>query len=98
VRVCAARDLEPGAVREYVVERRRVYVARVGDAFHAGEAKCTHAGCSLGQGALDGFELICLCHGSRFDVRSGAVAAPPARVPIAVFRTEVRDGDVYLNW
>jgi len=43
------------------------------------EDRCTHAGCAFSQdGQLAGSTLICDCHGSEFDVRSGAVLRGPA--------------------
>jgi nitrite reductase/ring-hydroxylating ferredoxin subunit len=33
-----------------------------------------------------------MCHGAEFDVRSGKVLAPPAPVPVNVYRTRI-EGD-----
>ncbi len=48
--------------------------------------RCSHAGCAFSEdGEIDGHVVICNCHGSEFDIRTGEVLAPPAREPIAVF-------------
>ena len=32
---------------------------------------CPHARCPLDRGTLDDYELKCICHGRRFDIRTG---------------------------
>ena len=49
---------------------------------HADDDTCTHAGCSLADGELHGTTVTCACHGSQFDVASGAVLRGPARLPV----------------
>lgn len=41
------------------------------------EAKCTHLGCIIKR--AEGNELLCPCHGSRFDLRGKPVKGPAAR-------------------
>lgn len=38
---------------------------------HAFSNICPHARCPLHTGRLEEFTLICICHGRRFDVRTG---------------------------
>ena len=70
----------------------RIAVTRVRGAYYAFDDECTHEQCSLAEGDLAGTTVTCMCHGAEFDVRSGAVLAPPAVVPIRVYRTRV-EGD-----
>lgn len=71
----------------------RITIANVGDTFHAFDDACTHEQCPLAEeGDLVGTTITCNCHGSQFDVRTGQVLAPPATIPIRVFRTRV-EGD-----
>jgi nitrite reductase/ring-hydroxylating ferredoxin subunit len=64
-----------------------------GDRWHAIEDRCSHAGCRFSEdGEIDGFYVICDCHGSEFDVRDGSVLAGPAVVPIASFPVREQDG------
>lgn len=71
----------------------RITVADVQGTYYAFDDECTHEQCSLAEGDLAGTTLTCMCHGAQFDVRSGAVLAPPAIVPVKVYRTRI-DGDV----
>jgi nitrite reductase/ring-hydroxylating ferredoxin subunit len=74
------------------VKGTRIAVANVQGAYYAFADECTHERCSLAEGDLAGTTVTCMCHGAEFDVRSGAVLAPPAVEPIRVYRTRV-DGD-----
>ena len=66
------------------VKGTRIAVANVQGVFYAFDDECTHEQCSLAEGDLAGTTLTCMCHGAEFDVRSGAVLAPPAVIPIRV--------------
>jgi nitrite reductase/ring-hydroxylating ferredoxin subunit len=46
---------------------------------------CTHQQCSLSEGFLDEFAVICPCHQSVFDVRTGEVLVGPATTPLRTF-------------
>jgi 3-phenylpropionate/trans-cinnamate dioxygenase ferredoxin subunit len=70
----------------------RVLLANVDGTIYAIDNTCTHMGCSLSDGKLDGSVLRCACHGSRFDVTTGAVVGGPAEKPVRSYPVEV-DGD-----
>ena len=60
-----------------------VVVAEVDGATFGVEDRCSHAGCAFSEDAeLAGFEIICNCHGSEFDIRTGAVRRGPAERPV----------------
>ena len=64
------------------------FVARDGS-LRALSAKCTHAGCTVVWESS--FEILCPCHGSRFDL-DGRVLQKPATAPLPAY-TARRDGD-----
>lgn len=74
-------SLEAGGVK--------IAVAQVDGTFYAFDDTCTHARCSLSRGYLDGTSVTCPCHGSVFDVTTGAVLAPPAVEPVRSYRARV---------
>ena len=86
-------DIPPGGIVAVDVRGTRIAVANVGGNYYAFDDACTHEQCSLTEmGDLAGTTVTCTCHGSEFDVRTGKVLAPPARVPVKVYSTRV-DGD-----
>ena len=62
---------------------------------HAFSSVCTHQGCTV-TGVVNG-AIACPCHGSRFDIRTGAVVAGPAPRPLPAVPIEVRDGQIYTS-
>jgi nitrite reductase/ring-hydroxylating ferredoxin subunit len=69
-----------------------VLVFRDGDALYGIHDRCTHRGCSLADGEVDGHSIICSCHGSRFDLHTGAVERGPATAPQPAFEVRDRNG------
>jgi thiosulfate dehydrogenase [quinone] large subunit len=69
-----------------------VFVARTADGgYQACSGICTHAGCPVGVDQAKGI-LVCPCHGSAFDPRTGAVINGPAKDPLPTFPVAVADG------
>ena len=79
------------------VNGTRIAVAKVQGVYYAFDDECTHEQCSLAEGDLAGTTLTCMCHGAEFDVRTGAVLAPPAVVPIRVYRTRVEGDALHIE-
>jgi nitrite reductase/ring-hydroxylating ferredoxin subunit len=75
----------------------RITLANVAGTLYAIDDTCTHRGCSLGDGKLDGSTLQCACHGSRFDVTSGAVVRGPAEDPVRSYPVHVANGEVQVD-
>jgi 3-phenylpropionate/trans-cinnamate dioxygenase ferredoxin component len=82
VRIGGSKDVGPGQMRVFDLGGTKVNVASAGGNLYAFDDTCTHAGCSLGKGKLDGMTVTCACHGSQFDVTSGAVLRGPAKRPV----------------
>jgi 3-phenylpropionate/trans-cinnamate dioxygenase ferredoxin component len=82
VRIGSSKDVVPGQMRVFDLAGTKVNVASVGGNLYAFDDTCTHTGCSLGRGKLEGTTVTCGCHGSQFDVTSGAVLRGPARRPV----------------
>jgi nitrite reductase/ring-hydroxylating ferredoxin subunit len=79
VKVGSVKDIAAGEMRVFDVAGTRVNVANANGQLHAFDDTCTHTGCSLARGKLTGTTVTCACHGSQFDVTSGAVLRGPAQ-------------------
>ena len=82
VKIGSATDVAEGHMRVFDVAGSRVNVANAGGRLFAFDDACTHLGCSLARGELEGTTVTCACHGSQFDVTSGAVLRGPAARPV----------------
>lgn len=90
--VAGANELGKGEMRAVEVRGNKIAVANVDGTFYAFDDTCTHLQCSLAGGDLEDTTVICPCHGSEFDVRSGEVLQGPAREPVETYETRV-EGD-----
>jgi len=64
---------------------------------HVLDDMCTHQNAALSDGWVDDCIVECPLHMSRFDLRTGAVDAPPAELPVRVHRAEVVDGEIWVT-
>ena len=103
----AFRTVGPGdaipngfAVSFYLSDRKlRISVARADGQLYAFDDLCTCAGnsCPLSGGLLTGTTIMCQCHGSRFDIATGAVIAGPATDALTVYEVQETDGSVHIR-
>jgi len=94
---CAEQALVEGEFLSLVIDDVMVALYRVGDAYYAIEDMCTHDGGELAGGPREGFEVECIRHGARFDLRTGACTVGPAYVPTRSLRTQIRGGRVWIE-
>ena len=90
-------DVKDGEIKAFDVDGRRIAVANAGGEFFAFDDTCTHKGCPLSDGELDSGAVVCPCHGSMFDVRTGEVKSPPAAEPIGVYPVQVDGRSIKLE-
>ena len=96
VRACAVSDVAPGAALAVSVDGVEVAVARDGDDWYAVYDECSHESIPLSEGDLEGTELECWLHGSRFDLRSGHPTSLPANRPVPVYPVKIDGDDVFV--
>ncbi len=111
VRLGDAAEVKDGALSTFKTGDRAIVLARVNGGYCAVASKCPHLGGNLGKGRLDGRVIVCPLHGSRFDMRTGAVmewapdmpgiarrlaAIVKKPAPVQAFAVEEEDGTLYL--
>jgi nitrite reductase/ring-hydroxylating ferredoxin subunit len=62
---------------------------------HGFSAICTHEGCLVG--TVAGGQIMCPCHGSRFNATTGAVEHGPAMRPLPTVPVTVRGDGIYQS-
>jgi cytochrome P450/nitrite reductase/ring-hydroxylating ferredoxin subunit len=96
-RVGQGDDAPDGTLRRVETEGRAVCLGRVEGRWLAFDDTCTHQACSLAGGELEGAVVVCPCHGSEFDVRTGDVLSPPALEPLPVYEARVVGGELEVR-
>jgi nitrite reductase/ring-hydroxylating ferredoxin subunit/uncharacterized membrane protein len=59
--------------------------------------RCSHRGCSLSGGKVEGESVTCPCHGSRFSLSDGSIERGPATAPQPVFEARDREGRIEVK-
>jgi nitrite reductase/ring-hydroxylating ferredoxin subunit len=94
----SAGTLQNGEKRLVQVAGRDVCLIMTEGKLYALADSCTHAGCSLTDaGEAEGGEIECACHGSRFDLATGAVKSPPADAPLERFDVRVENDRILIR-
>jgi nitrite reductase/ring-hydroxylating ferredoxin subunit len=89
-----------GVTPVYLEDRKlRVSIARTNGRLYAFDDLCTCAKerCPLSGGLLDGTTVVCQCHGSRYDITTGAPSTGPAKEPLTIYAVNEVDGQVQIR-
>jgi nitrite reductase/ring-hydroxylating ferredoxin subunit len=93
----ASGDLTEGEPKSVVVGDTPVLLLRHRTHVHAIHNRCSHRGCLLTDGEVDGETIQCACHGSRFSLSDGSVQRGPATVGQPAYETRESDGRIEIR-
>jgi 3-phenylpropionate/trans-cinnamate dioxygenase ferredoxin subunit len=97
VSVAQASDLPSGERLYLTIDGLPIVVFNIAGEYYAIADVCSHDDGPVGDGELEGMEIICPRHGARFDIRNGKVLSLPAIVDIAAYPVRVVDGDLQVG-
>ena len=97
VRACGSADLTSGQTVAAEVDGVAVALVRDEDEWYAIYDECSHAAIALSEGDVEGCEIECWLHGSRFDLRTGKPTGLPATEPVAIYPVRVEGADVLVD-
>lgn len=81
VQIAPVSELPAGERLFVEVDDQPIVILNVSDKLYAIGDVCTHDDGPLGDGQIDGCEIICPRHGARFDLRTGKATRLPAVQP-----------------
>ncbi|MDA0167033.1 Rieske 2Fe-2S domain-containing protein [Solirubrobacter ginsenosidimutans] len=90
-------ELEEGKPTSGMAGDTPVLLLRHDGHLHALHDRCSHRGCELSHGQVEGESVTCPCHGSRFSLRDGSIERGPATVRQPVFDTRESDGRIEVR-
>ena len=97
VKVAEGKNIQqPSTMKTVEVNGEKICLANLEGKYYAIGNVCTHLGGPLDEGTLEGYEAECPWHGSRFDIRTGKVARPPAMRSEPTYEIKVEDDNILL--
>ena len=91
-------DLPVGDMKVVKAGDREILLIKLESGIYALDNFCTHGGCRLGYGKLEGETIRCLCHGSVFHVKTGEVLDGLASKPHPTYTVILKDGQITLTF
>lgn len=97
VPVAAEGDL-PNGQRLFVdIDDLSIVVFNIADTYFAIGDICSHDNGPVGEGEVEGNEIICPRHGARFDIRTGRAVTLPAVIDIPAYPVRVNEGQIEVG-
>ena len=96
-KVAETSDVQPGQLKLVRVDGKELCLANVDGEYFAFANDCPHAGLPLNDGWLEGDNLECAYHGSKFNVRTGEVTEPPADEALKTYAVRVEGEDILVG-
>ena len=97
VDIAPASELPSGERLFLEIAGKAIVIFNIADQLFAIGDVCTHDDGPLGDGDLEGYNIVCPRHGAEFDVRTGKVMQMPAVVDIPAYPVRVVDGMIQVG-
>jgi len=97
VAVAAESELPNGQRLFITVDDYNLVVFNIAGKYFAIGDLCSHDNGPVGEGELEGYEIVCPRHGAHFDVRNGKVLSLPAVIDIPAYPVRVVDGQIEVG-
>ena len=96
VRACNTADFQKTYL--FVNKRKEYALFKLEDGVFCTTNSCSHEYSPLCEGMIVGTDVYCPKHGSRFDIKTGAVKDYPATRPVKTFPVRVDDdGEIHVQ-
>ncbi|MGV8107732.1 MAG: Rieske (2Fe-2S) protein [Nitrososphaerota archaeon] len=97
VKVAESKEIGPSSMKAVEVDGEKVCIINAEGNYYAIGNVCTHVGGPLNEGTLEGYEVECPWHGSRFDVRSGEPTKPPATRAVPKYEVKIEGNYILVR-
>jgi 3-phenylpropionate/trans-cinnamate dioxygenase ferredoxin component len=97
VQIAAESDLPVGERLFVEIDRQPIVVFNLAGQYFAIADLCSHDDGPVGDGDIEGMEVICPRHGARFDLRDGKATSLPAVLDIPAYPVRVMDGQIEVG-
>jgi 3-phenylpropionate/trans-cinnamate dioxygenase ferredoxin component len=95
-KVCNSSILSPGTMKLVRTPSGKRLLVNLRGKYYALAPECTHQGCSLVEGILEGDNVACFCHFAEFKVSTGEVMEGPAEAPLQTYEVRIEDSELWV--
>lgn len=97
VKVATKSEIADQSAKSVEIGDRQIALFNLGDRIYAIDDTCPHNGGPLSEGSVEGEEVECPWHGSRFNIKTGEVTAQPALENVATYNVRVSGDDIEIE-
>ncbi|MCU7797299.1 MAG: non-heme iron oxygenase ferredoxin subunit [Candidatus Thiodiazotropha sp. (ex Myrtea spinifera)] len=97
VEVATVDELSPGKMKRVEIDGHRYLITNAEGQIYAVDDQCSHEDVSLYLGCIQGKNIKCSLHGSRFSLETGEPLEAPADEPIGTYETRVKIKKVLIK-
>jgi 3-phenylpropionate/trans-cinnamate dioxygenase ferredoxin subunit len=97
IEIAPASELPNGERLFVEVESKSLVIFNIAGQFFAIGDICSHDDGPVGEGDLEGYNIVCPRHGGEFDVRNGQAVQLPAVVDIPAYPVKVVDDMIQVG-
>ncbi|MEM2081722.1 MAG: Rieske (2Fe-2S) protein [Candidatus Bathyarchaeia archaeon] len=90
-------EIPAGKMKSVEVSGISILLANINGEYYAIGNKCTHRGCKLSNGVLEGYNVKCPCHKSVFNVKTGEVVHGPASKPEPTYDVKIEGEQILVS-
>ena len=97
IKVAQTDELPVGKMKQFDFERHRYLIVNAEGNIYAVDDLCSHEEVSLYLGCIQGQNIKCSLHGSRFCLKTGLPQEDPATEAIATYRVKIENNEILIQ-
>jgi 3-phenylpropionate/trans-cinnamate dioxygenase ferredoxin subunit len=97
VKVSSEKEIAAGKMIGVKTAGKEILIANLDGKYHAADNICPHMGCKLSGGIIKDGNVICPCHKSVFELKTGNLIDGPAKKSLAVYKTRIENGQIMVD-
>jgi 3-phenylpropionate/trans-cinnamate dioxygenase ferredoxin subunit len=97
IQIAPLADIPNGERLFVEIDEKKIVLFNIGGNIYAIGDVCSHDGGPLGDGEVEGMDVICPRHGARFDIKTGQALLLPAVEDIPAYPVRIIDGMIEIG-
>lgn len=97
IQVATLEELPLGTMKRVEIAGHRYLIANANGSYYGVDELCSHEDVSLYLGCIQGDNIKCSLHGSRFSLKTGEPLEDPATEPLATYPVKLDGNKILLH-